>query len=1062
MTSWFLRQRLLHYLYKRISRRWLCLILVWLSGWFGSVSGIPPEQIQQMIHRRWEDPTLSSILNITSFAQTADGYLWIGTREGLVRFDGIRFKYYKKNDTPGLFNDDFQTLLLAKDQTLYCGVFEAGLVRVKDNIFRSFIREDGLSNRRVAALAEGKDGTIYIGTRAGGIFLLRDEVITPLNIPGQGFFDVRSICLVNGEIWMGSGSEQDIPAERRRAALGDRSKSPRTGGVIGHWDGKNYHRIQLPGADLTTEVCAIILGPDGMLYIATSNQGVYSMPPNSSGPINRIPEPPSGLQRARGLAFDSLGALWVTLGTGMVARCERGIWSTFPLIDGVRFHAAEAIFQDKEGTVWVGTTSGLDCFYSGAVTTFGKPEGLAGDETTCVTEDELGQIWVGSSDRHLSMISSNGISNFNLGPERGGTIQSLAPAKGGGVWFGRTNGLAKMKDGLLHFYTSKDGLPEDWVWSIYEDNQTNVWIGSPPGVGLHSFKPGSKGTNYAGTRHLGIRTIVPDGEGGLWLGTQNHGLVNFRNGVIRRSWSKTEGLSDDSVRSLLVDSNNTVWVGTRDRGLNRFSNGPIDRFRWQQGFGADQVSGIVRDDLNQLWMGTPRGIFRASISGLDRLITGNALFSDFRLFTQVDGMRSEECRRENNPSVLRSRDGLLWFTTRMGLSMVDPKRVHTEEGPLPVQIETLEVGGIVKSSSESLVFAAGDDNVRITFTATALRYPSRVRFRYKLSGVDPDWVMLPSSLREVSYRNLKPASYKFSVQAVSGAAEFNGTPKVVAFILPPLFYQTKTFYGLFVGCALALMFLLHLFRLRMLARRAFTLQAEVFARTSELRAEIIERERGEAQLRLLPARILQAQEGERRRVASELHDSVTQLLASVRVRVHHLETLLVNEPLVHSAILKTKELLDHSVQEVRRISRNLRPVELDDFGLKVALENSCDEFRLRTRLNLDLVFNERLVQIPSRLELPIYRIIQEALTNIERHADARTVRVELTVQASSLLLTVRDDGKGFSSGNHQHLHPRKQGIGLINIRERAVAVGGICSIQSVEGHGTEITVQFSQ
>lgn len=171
----------------------------------------------------------------------------------------------------------------------------------------------------------------------------------------------------------------------------------------------------------------------------------------------------------------------------------------------------------------------------------------------------------------------------------------------------------------------------------------------------------------------------------------------------------------------------------------------------------------------------PRGIFRASISGLDRLITGNALFSDFRLFTQVDGMRSEECRRENNPSVLRSRDGLLWFTTRMGLSMVDPKRVHTEEGPLPVQIETLEVGGIVKSSSESLVFAAGDDNVRITFTATALRYPSRVRFRYKLSGVDPEWVMLPSSLREVSYRNLKPASYKFSVQAVSGAAEFNGT-----------------------------------------------------------------------------------------------------------------------------------------------------------------------------------------------------------------------------------------------------------------------------------------------
>ena len=1047
-----------------------------------SVSAVPPEQIQQMIHRRWQDPTIPSVLNITSFAQTTDGYLWIGTRDGLIRFDGLKIKHYRKIDTPGLFNDDFQTLLVTRDQTLYCGTVEGGLVRVKDQVFRSFIREDGLSNRRVAALAEHADGTIYIGTRAGGVLLLRKDQITQLTIPGQGFFDVRSMCLVNGEIWMGSGSESDTGDDKRRMALGDLRKNPRTGGVISHWDGKAYHVFQLPDSTLTTEVTGLVLGPDGLLYIATSDQGVFSMHLNSPGIFKRIEGPPSGLKDVRALTFDATGAFWVALGNGMVARSERSLWSTFSLVDGVNIHSGQAVFQDKEGTVWVGTTYGLDSFYFGAVTTFGKPEGLADDQTTCVIEDEAGQIWVGTENAGLSMISSNGISNFDLGLEKqdlnksvspvrestsvyaaypaASTIQCLAPAKGGGIWFGTTNGFGKIEGGVTQFYSSKDGFPEDLVWSIYQDDHSDVWIGMTPGIGLYRFRPGTKPIHYPGTKHLGIRDIAPDGEGGLWLATQSHGIVSFRDGAIRGAWSKFRGLSDDSVRSLFVETNRTVWVGTRDRGLNRFLDGKIDKFRWEQGFGADQVSGVVRDDSNNLWMGTPRGILRASIPGLDRLLSGTARFSDSRLFTQIDGMRSEECRRANNPTVLRSRDGLLWFTTQKGLSMVDPKRFQNEERPLPVQIESIAVDNIVKSPTERLVFEPGGGPVRLSFTATALRYPSRVRFRYKLSTVEPDWVILPSSQRDVIYQNLRPGNYTFSVQAVLGAGEFDDKPAVVAFAIPHLFYQTPVFYGSLVACFLTSLVLLHQFRLRFMARRASTLKAEVLARTAELRAEIIERQRAEDQLRLIPGRILQAQEGERRRVAAELHDSVSQLLGSVRFRLHLLEPLSDNEPRLGSTLTKAKELLDISVQEVRRIARNLRPAEIDDFGLKAALENAANEFRLRTRLQVELLIPNLEKKILPHLELPIYRITQEALTNIERHAEARNVKVELAQTDSHLVLTIHDDGKGFSTETITTPITEAPGIGLLNIRDRAEGVGGNFSINSSPGHGTEVTVQF--
>ncbi len=1014
-----------------------CLCLVGLWGWAGSVLAIPPQQIQQMIHRHWEEAVVASELNVTSLAQGEDGYLWMGTTEGLVRFDGVRFSYFRRIEVPGLIHDNFRTLLMARDQTLYGGTVEGGLVQMRKKEFRSFLKTDGLLDQHVTALAEMEDGTIAIGTYNHGVFLLRNQTVSHASIEQLQNVSVNCLFYADQALWIGELEK----------------------GIVGHWDGKHYTRFTLPSGSKVGAVQSIVKGPDGFLYIATSKQGLFKMKPKVGEEVRRIPGPSTGLGGSGAMAFDSAGALWVALETGGVARLADGIWSTTMLSLGLSPRAAGALLSDREGNMWVGTRSGVDCFYPGAVTTYGKPEGIGSDDVTCVTEDNLGQIWVGTSDHGLSVISSNGISIIDTGIEHR-SIQCLAPAKDGGVWFGTENGLGLYKNGDIKFFGVADGLKGSPIWTVYEDENRDVWVGMRhgDGGGLLRLRSGSGETRVIQNESLGVRAMVSDGQGGLWLGTQTNGLISFRDGKVLGFWSKGEGLSDDSVRGLYVDSMNVLWVGTRDRGVNRFYNGKIDRYRREHGFEADLVSGIIGDEDQNLWMATPRGILRTTSEALDRMILGNPQPADFSLYGPLDGMRWRECQRLYSPTAQRDREGRLWFATKLGLSMIDPKVLKQERGNPKVLLESVSLNGAEQIVRDDLVFDQGGGHVNFSFAATALRSPSKVRFRCKLEGIDPDWVLLPFSKREVSYRNVKPGRYDFLVQAAFGIEEFSGSPSVVTVTLPPFFYQTNSFYGGIVVSLLAGLFLIHWIRLQVVAQRAVVLEGVVENRTSELRKEIKQRKKFEEKLRELPTRLLQAEEGERRRVASELHDSVSQLLAMIRFRLHHIETIVGNQHPVQRAMVKTKRLLENTVQEVRRISKNLRPSELDDFGLKVALDHVCEDFRTRSSMELVLDYQGLPVALPSRLDQAIYRIVQESLTNIERHSRAKTVRVELVADREYIVVTIRDDGVGF--GTNHPLGGKKSGIGLLNIQNRTIASGGVYTIKAASGEGVEIRVKF--
>jgi signal transduction histidine kinase/ligand-binding sensor domain-containing protein/DNA-binding response OmpR family regulator len=761
--------------------------------------------------------------NVVSIAQTPDGYLWLGTEEGLARFDGVRFTVFDKGNTPELKSNDIDALLVDRMGNLWIGTGGGGVLRMSQGKFVAFTTGNGLSNNSVRSLCEDRDHAIWIGTEGGGVNRFKDGKFTVYNSQtGLADNSVYSIAAAkDGSVWFGTGGglsqlkdgslrsftvQQGLPNKNVRALFEDRE------GTL--WVGTN-------GGGLSEF-------RDGHFKTFTTKDGLTS-------------------NEVFSVYQDKEGSLWIGTFGGGLNRWSNGKFTPFEKAPGPVRNDVWAVLQDREGSLWIGSDSGLSQLRDGKVTTYSSAEGLSSDIVLPIYEDRGGSLWMGTAGGGLNCFRHGQFTSYTTRQGLSDSfVLSLSEDQDGALWVGTRHGLDRMKDGKFTVYTTKDGLPNDIVLSIWPDREGNLWFGTRTGLGRLREGKFTTYTTKDGLSNNYVTFIYQDHDGTLWVGTGGGGLNRYRNGMFTAFGSK-EGLSSDIVTAIHEDESGTLWVGTSGGGLNRFSGSKFTSIMTKDGLYDDKIFQILEDRNHNFWLSSNRGISRVSEQQLKDFADGKIRSIQSVSYGISEGMKSRECNGAFQPAGWAARDGKLWFPTMKGAVVIDPANTKAAGLPPQVRVEAVVVDRQTFAPGEAIRLVHGEGKLEFHYTGISLAAAKRVNFKYRLEGFDHDWVEA-GGRRVAYYTNLPPGHYRFRVMAAGDEGKWNEADTTCALDLAPHFYQTFWFSLFCVGLGVGVLAAGYRLRIRAMAAREKDLSSRVEVRTQELQQEIVERKRVQADL----------------------------------------------------------------------------------------------------------------------------------------------------------------------------------------------------------------------
>ena len=788
-------------------------------------AGLDPDKvITQYVHDVWEANAGLPQDSALAIAQTPDGYLWLGTEEGLVRFDGVRFTVFDKNNTPELRSNVVLALTADRQGNLWIGTNGGGLIHYRHGHFLSYTTSQGLSNNSVLSLYEDPGGSLWIGTDGGGLDRLKDGRFQSYGAR-DGLLSDAVFALAGdgpGGLWIGTHNGLNRMKDGRITALTDLDALP----------SKYIRSLLVDRANelwIGTNGGGVGLLHDGRLSVYTSRDGL------SSNAIWSIYQ-------------DSEGSIWIGTGGGGIDRFRDGRFTAYTSKSGLSSDNVWAIYEDQEGSLWIGTAGGgLNRFRDGPVTAYTTAEGLSNDVVLPVFEDHEGALWFGTTGglnrfkdgRFTAYTTKDGLSD-NL-------VFSISEAGDGSLWIGTRKGLNRFYQGRFTVYTAKDGLPSDVVMSTYQDLAGRLWIGTRGGLTQFSNGQFTTYSTKDGLSNDNVVSISEDSHGALWIGTSGGGLDRFQGGQFS-VYSTRNGLSSDVVWCAYPDLDGSLWIGTNGGGLQRLREGRFFTYSPQNGLFDDTVFKVLPDGLGNLWMSSNKGIFRVRKQELDAVARGEASSVAFVPYGVAEGMKSRECNGGFQPSGARTRDGKLWFPTTKGIVSIDPGALKINPVRPGAIIEQVVIDAKTLDGAAGVRAAPGKGQIELHYTAPSFVAAERVRFRYRLEGFDKEWVEA-GPRRVAYYTNIPPGSYSFRVIASNSDGLWSEQGASLQITLEPHFYQTLWFYLL---CALVLGLsglALYRLRIRHLERRQQELVLLVEERTRELREEFAQRERAETALR---------------------------------------------------------------------------------------------------------------------------------------------------------------------------------------------------------------------
>ncbi len=756
----------------------------------------PSLALTQYIHRIWQVTQGLPQAAIYSIWQTHDGYLWLGTQTGLVRFDGARFTSFDNSKVPGLKDAWISNLFEDRQQNLWIGANDAGLFRLQNGAVRRFSRAEGLPSDSVHCLVPARDGSLWVCTSQGMARISGDQAAAygaAEGLPPGAIYAATEAP--DGSLWM----------------AGEHSR-------LGYWDGKVFHNQPLKSLPEYGSVRTLLSASDGVLWVGTTN-GLIRL----KGSQQHLFTVKDGLADSSifSLAESRDGSLWVGTKNGF-SRMRHGEIESFRTAQGLSQSTVFAVYEDHEGDLWVGTKHGLNQYLEGRAVPFTASEGLPSNATGPVLQDHRGAIWVGTLDaglgrfdgRHFSVVTSeDGLASDS--------IYALSEDEKGDLWAGTGGGLSRLHDGrVVATFTRANGLSPGRVQCLFRDRKGTLWIGTS--TGLDALQNGQVTHPAGGSSNVSVLAVSEDRSGRLFVACDG-GLRVFENGSLVEFAPNGVPLRD--VDALYEGPEGSLWMGTLGSGLLLWKDGKLFRYTVRDGLFDDEVYGISRDSQDRLWMACSKGIFGVSREDLLRFAAKEIPRFQSTPYSPTDVLRTIECKAGVQPAVWTMKDGSLWFSTIRGLLVIDPKNLSRKLQPPEVVIEDVTVNGQSERPSDINQLPPGQKNIGFRYTGLAYRLPTRITFRHKLENFDKDWVNADTR-REAYYANLPPGKYRFRVTACNVDGTCNETGSTVAFTLAPHYYQRAWFWPM-LALALGLTgWLVYQMRIRALKKHFQIILAE--------------------------------------------------------------------------------------------------------------------------------------------------------------------------------------------------------------------------------------------
>jgi signal transduction histidine kinase/ligand-binding sensor domain-containing protein len=958
----------------------------------------PKLRLTQYRHTAWrvQDGFFTAAPN--AIAQTTDGYIWIGTSAGLVKYDGVRFVPWLAPGETAPFSAAIYALLGASDGTLWIGT-STGLLSWKDHTLTQHVRG------RINAIIEDRKHRIWVARSrppdtAGGLCQAAGE--NPRCIGGDDQLRLPYAVTLSedagGNLWVG------------------------TSGQLLRWRAdshQSYFREQLARFEALQSVSSVIAAGDGSVWAAIprAGLGVFRIRDGVPQPATF---PGASTETVSALFVDRDRSIWMGTTNDGIYRVSGARLDHFRGEAGLSSNAVTSFFEDREGNLWVATSRGLDRFGETRVVSISTAEGLAADLASSVLAADDGRVWIGNRGT-LSVIHHDQVTSIRI---PGQNTTSLWQDEASRLWVGIDNELAVYERGKFQKVTGLDGgTLIGAAIAITEDTDRNIWVSV---VGARRrvlrIRDLKVQEEFPADQIPFPRVLAADPGGGIWLGLLDGQLAHYRTGKLE-TFPLQQG--ETQVWGLMVDADGSVWASS-GRGLARLKNRTVTTLTTKNGLPCDSIASAIRDLNATLWLYTKCGLIAIEDAELERWYERADRVIQYRLFDVLDGAMPGTSTFQ--PGVSRSPDGRLWFVNDAVVQMLDPGGLRPNAIVPPVYVEGLRADRHDYDIAGPVHLPARSRDIEISYTALSFAVPEKVRFRYRLDGRDREWNDA-STRRQAFYSDLPPGDYRFQVTASNNDGVWNEQGATLSFVIAPAYYQTGWFLVVTASMLLGVVLAAHRVRMRIVERKQRDMSA-------------------------LNERLMKAQEQERVRIAGELHDGVMQEMLAATMMLGTAKRHTPDDSQAHSTIDKVQQKLIRVGTGLRQLSHELHPPALQEAGLPKAVQDYCEEFSTASGIPVSCDTDPGVDDLSRGTSLALFRILQEALGNAAKHARAKRITVRLARNAELVSLVIADDGVGFDPGRLS----ATRGLGLITIRERAAQLDGRFECDSAPGRGTTLTV----
>jgi signal transduction histidine kinase/sugar lactone lactonase YvrE len=716
--------------------------------------------LTQYAHRIWGQeegllqPTIYSIL------QSHDGFLWLGTQDSLIRFDGIHFREFDGAEEAGLQRTLIRSLAEDAQGSLWVASLGSGTVRIgADHQIQRFTTKEGMPADDAFCVVPDAAGATWVCTGKGLVRIDQDRKLrvygTKDGLPSS---QIRDTCVASdGTRWV-AGLDFGL----------------------GTWDGAHFQRAAAmrPNELVTALTCA----KSGAVWVGTSD-GAVEIEKNASKRLTSRDGLPDN--EVLSLIEGPDGTIWIGTNDG-VTRYRNKELSVYRTRDGLSHSVVLSLFVDREGSLWAGTKDGLDQFTDGKVTPYTANEGLLSNDTGPVLEDNAGGLWVGTMGRGLSFFDGH---HFRALTKKDGllddSILSLQIDPSGDLWVGSMGGLNRLHDSkVVASFTERNGLSGPHVRALSVDAQGVLWAGTNRGLDrLEGKRFVHVSTALAG----GVVSLNAGRSVRLFISTDSAGFSFLRDG---KETVYSLDITHPVVCSYIDVERKEALLGTNGSGLIHWKNGAVTHLRVKDGLFDNRIYGIVRD-AGSFWMASSKGIFRVSEQDIDDFANHKLHYVNSIPFST--GQLRFECRSGVQPAACRTRDGRLWFSTTNGLVVLDPHRLVDNNTPPPAKVTAIIVNGQRREAVDGLDLQPSERNVEVRYAGLSFVSPEKVTFRYMLDGFDKTWTEA-GSRREAFFTNLPPGHFRFRVMARNADGVASTRYAELRFTVEPRLYQRAWFF----------------------------------------------------------------------------------------------------------------------------------------------------------------------------------------------------------------------------------------------------------------------------